>query len=129
MGTRSIVKFVEDGDVIVQIYQQYDGYPSGVGKELAKFLAPFTIVNGFGHGDDTGKTANGVGCLAAQFIAKFKTDVGGLYVISANVKNAGQDYEYTVDQNKNIECFSIGSSKKKLFSGTPEAFLKFAKED
>lgn len=39
MGTRSTVKFYDESDEpILCVYQQYDGYISGVGHDLAKFL-------------------------------------------------------------------------------------------
>jgi hypothetical protein len=70
MGTRSLT-FVYDGDKpIINMYRQYDGYPSGHGSELADFLKGFEIVNG--HGEVKPKIANGMGCLAAQLIANFK---------------------------------------------------------
>jgi hypothetical protein len=52
-----------------------DGYPDGHGQELADFLDGFKIVNGISTEDrDFPKVANGMGCLAAQVIAHFKTD-------------------------------------------------------
>ena len=57
MGTRSTIAFIDkrvtkDGkvytDELVRIYQQYDGYPSGVGKQLATWLSGKTIVNVYG---------------------------------------------------------------------------------
>jgi len=48
MGTRALT-FVYDGDKpIVNLYRQYDGYPTGHGAELAQFLDGFKIVNGIG---------------------------------------------------------------------------------
>ena len=88
MSTRSLVRFAkrEDGvsfsehpeKVIVQIYKHYDGYPQGHPLELAKYLKDFKIVNGLGQ--DTNKVANGLGCLAAQYVAAFKMDAGDIYV-------------------------------------------------
>ena len=71
MGTRSLT-FVYDGNKpIVNMYRQYDGYPSGHGQELAEFLVGGTVVNGYGS--HTPKKAwNGMGCLAASLIANFK---------------------------------------------------------
>lgn len=88
MGTRSLT-FVNDGEIrLVCFYRQFDGYPSGHGKDLAEFLKPFTIVNGFSSGMKEGTHANGAGCLAAQLIKHFKTDIGGIYIQPPNCKDA-----------------------------------------
>ncbi len=65
MGTRSLTRFYDEQSdaVLVCIYRQYDGYPSGHGKDLAAFVAERKIVNGFGRSEQ--KLANGMGCLAA----------------------------------------------------------------
>ena len=39
MGTRSLTfVYDEDGRKIINMYRQYDGYPSGHGKDLAESL-------------------------------------------------------------------------------------------
>ena len=90
MGTRSLTKVIETWvdvetnkkkkDVLVVMYRQFDGYPSGQGKDLVEFLKDSKIVNGLG-GDDLNskKVFNGAGCLAAQLIAHFKKGAGGIY--------------------------------------------------
>jgi hypothetical protein len=98
MGTRSLT-FVYDGETpIINMYRQYDGYPTGHGAELAEFLTPFTLVNGLGMNDDR-KIANGMGCLAAQLIAHFKQTPGGFYIHPVTDTECGQDYEYHVYQD------------------------------
>ena len=79
MGTRSLTYVYEDNTPIICMYRQYDGYMSGHGQELAEFLAPFTVVNGLGMGDNAG-IANGMGCLAAQLVAHFKVGAGQFYL-------------------------------------------------
>lgn len=100
MGTRSLT-FVYDGKTpVVCMYRQFDGYPSGHGAELSEFLDQFeAITNGIAVGE-TRKTANGMGCLAAQLVANFKTEVGGFYLYPTNTKDAGQEYEYHIFQDK-----------------------------
>ena len=98
MGTRSLT-FVYDGETpIINMYRQYDGYPTGHGAELAEFLAPFTLVNGLGI-DETRKVANGMGCLAAQLVANFKDEAGGFYLYPTSAVDCGQDYEYHIYDN------------------------------
>jgi hypothetical protein len=57
-----------------EIYRQYDGYPEGHGRDLAK-LCDVTITNGIRLGKEAG-TANGMGCLAAQIVMGLKREVG-----------------------------------------------------
>ena len=98
MGTRSLT-FVYDGqEPIINMYRQYDGYPTGHGAELAEFLAPFTLVNGLGI-NETRKVANGMGCLAAQLVANFKDGAGGFYLYPTSAVDCGQDYEYHIFDN------------------------------
>ena len=95
MGTRSLTFIYDDtGTVLVNMYRQTDGYPSGHGQELADFLEPVTMVNGIGATDRP--IANGMGCLAAQIVAHFKDGPGGIYLEPPSAKNCGQDYEYHV---------------------------------
>ena len=132
MGTRSLTfVYTDNNEPIINLYRQYDGYPSGHGKELAEFLTPFKIVNGFG--DRVPNLANGMECLAAQIISHFKTEVGNFYLEPVSYIDLGQDYSYHVYQDK-IEIFTINENDYQydevLFSGSWEEFLSFcSKED
>lgn len=115
MGTRSLTYVYNEADKpVVCMYAQYDGYPSGVGRELAEFLNSKTIINGFVPGDNSDK-ANGMGCLAAQLIAQFKTGIGGHYLYPVELgQDAGQDYEYHIRQDsvtvyEGVECGGNGT--------------------
>lgn len=95
MGTRSTIGFIDkysDGEVtICKVYQQYDGYLSCVGLHLGEFLKSGTCVNGIGMDDK--KVFNGLGCLAAQYIAEFKRGAGSLYMTGLD---DSQQYDYNV---------------------------------
>ena len=112
MGTRSLTVLQDnDGKEIAVLYRQMDGYPSGHGAELAKYLKPFTVVNGFGSGAKRGKVANGMSCLAAQLVAKFKQEVGGFYLYPAGTRDCGEEYVYTVGVHAgqvHLECRTAG---------------------
>jgi len=103
MGTRSLTHIHEsdkDSPVLVTLYCQLDGYPSGVGKQLVDFLSSFTIKNGFSTGDRPGSVANGMGCLAAQLIGYFKGGYLGLwYVYPPNSTDCDEEYVYHVFLN------------------------------
>ena len=121
MGTRSLT-FVYDGkEPMINMYRQFDGYPSGHGSELAEFLNSFdAIVNGIPVGDKR-KMANGMGCLAAQMIANFKTEVGGFYIYPVSAEDCGQDYEYHVYENKVI----VKNPTEVIFDGSWKDFNEF----
>lgn len=94
----------EQADVLVSIYQQMDGYPSGLGVALAKFCAPFVIVNGFG-GNTPKRAANGMGCFAAQLISHLKKGIGAIYMVPAGSGNSGgYTYEIRPDHRADAPC-------------------------
>ena len=119
MGTRSLT-FVYDGDVpVINIYRQYDGYPSGHGHELAQFLDSKNLVKGFG--EQNSFEANGMGCLAAQLIVQLKHGVGGIYIYPVSSTDCLQDYEYHVYEDKVI----VKDPTAVIFEGTWEEFAQF----
>lgn len=103
MGTRSLT-FVhanteEDGNSkpVVCIYQQYDGYFSGVGEDILSFLKGSSVVNGIGGGDTT-RMFNGSGDLAARIITHFKRgdadSAGGVYIESPDLNDGDMGTEF-----------------------------------
>lgn len=137
MGTRSTITFCEKvNDKIipyVNIYQQYDGYLEGVGKELCEWLEDKIIVNGFSS-DDKRDIANGVGCLVARFISDKKNGVGDFYVYPIGEGKGYCDYNYTVIINKtyserklkDITTIEVDSwGKKPFFKGTIQELLDY----
>jgi hypothetical protein len=123
MGTRSLT-FVYDGDkAIINMYRQFDGYPTGHGQELANFLNGFEIVNGYGEVKP--KIANGMGCLAAQMIAHFKQSVGGFYIHPVTDTDCWQDYEYHVYENKVV----VKNPSEVIFEGSWDNFRAFCYKD
>ena len=138
MGTRSLtfIKEKTDKEYSINMYKQYDGYPSGYGLDLAEYLNKFTIVNGFSMSDER-KIANGVSCLIAQLVSNFKQDVGGIYIYPTKDTDCGQDYEYhiSVDDDSGeieIEVKESGyviddkyiDEAKTIFKGSPTEFIK-----
>lgn len=128
MGTRATVKFYnrepkEEVKPILSLYFQFDGYYEGVGEELAEFLTSKTIVNGYQSGQtmETG-FANGMGCLAAQYLKSIKTDIGGVY---CTTENSAMRYDYRVwqDEKDNL-VMEIDE-----FKGHPSLFSDWIKEE
>jgi hypothetical protein len=119
MGTRSLT-FVYDGDVpVINIYRQYDGYPSGHGHELAQFLDSKTLVNGYAKQNSA--QANGMGCLAAQLIVQLKHGIGGIYIYPVSSTDCFQDYEYHVYEDRVV----VKDPTAVIFEGTWEEFSQF----
>ena len=137
MSTRSLVRFAkrEEGvsfsehpeQVEVQVYKHFDGYPSGHPVDLAEFLKDFKIVNGVPFGDDS-RMANGLGCLAAQYIAAFKMVPGDLYIENPDSKH--MDIEYityvwvgdSVDKDIWISIFDTCENEC-IFVGKPQELI------
>jgi len=130
MGTRSLTFVYEEafnpGDEpqpIINLYRQYDGYPTGHGAELAEFLSTVK--------------SNGMSCLAAQLVANFKDGPGQFYLYPVTAKDCGQDYEYHIYQqqdtfrvvvgNKGCNIFGLTMSDKNdyIFDGNVKEFVNF----
>lgn len=123
MGTRSTIKFLSEwgkNEPILTIYQQYDGYISGVGRDLAKFLKKKTVINGISS--QTMKNyANGMGCLAAQYLKSIKKEIGGVYCTWPEDE---QEFNYTVRLEDGQIKISVDD-----FDGTPEELLKYSEPE
>lgn len=132
MGTRSLTVFIEpsykdDEHEIAVMYRQFDGYISEHGHELAQFLAGRLVVNGIGPDDM--RNFNGMGCLAAQVVAHFKTEVGGFYLHAAGTRDVGEEFIYEI-RNINsvleITVFSgYGDEMTQIFKGMPSELATF----
>ena len=141
MGTRSLTfiyetRTVSEPQPLMCMYKQMDGYPSGYGKNLFDFLKDFTIINGMGNLDPDKKYANGAGCLAAQLVAHFKTDVGGFYLYPTNTYDVGEQYTYDIFppeinefNDKQIWHIEVSDSADEvIFAGDLQEFGKFCEK-
>lgn len=145
MGTRSKTSFIKkvDGEQIhlVSIYQQYDGYISGVGHEIADYILNKELVNGIPLSYNKSDIANGFDCLVAQFIRDFKTEVGGLYITT---QDNIQEYNYDVifdedlyfdvnkqdvDTNDYFEIIVTDWNNNTIFKGTLKDLLNYKDEE
>ena len=148
MGTRSLT-FVYDSyktekgsvvnEPIINMYRQFDGYPTGHGAELAEFLTGGKITNGLRFGEE-GKFFNGMGCLAAQLVAHFKQESGNFYLYPVTTEDCGQDYEYhiyNIDGEFKIIVMDCGcnffgmtndDTYAEIFNGSLPEFIEFCKE-
>lgn len=132
MGTRSLTIVREGNDRksprIITMYRQFDGYPGGHGKELADFLSKIKMVNGIGMERES--IANGVACLAAQIVAHFKSEPGGIYLHAgtdddeAGAYSENYTYEVLADTFKpqNSITLIVKSGTTELFAGKPSEY-------
>ena len=134
MSTRSLVRFAkrEEGvsfsehpkRVEVQVYKHYDGYQSGHPTELAKFLNRFRIVNGLTN--DSSYVANGLGCLAAQYVEVFKMEPGDLYLEHQDTDHYDVEYITYVwgTEYKDIWMSIFAASEDTaMFVGKPQQLI------
>jgi len=144
LATHAYVVFCnKEQSPIVTILHHSDGYISGVGKSLARFLLERTMINGRaggGNDDDLSSLkANGVYCLAAQYIKEFKTEVGELYIVPCDSSGEYIDYKYyvaveNVEIGQYISCDEItqiiikNMHDKIIFVGTPKELLNLRTE-
>jgi hypothetical protein len=138
MGTRALTFVYEGEKAIVNMYRQYDGYPSGHGLELAEFLTQGRLVNGLSGKNET--VFNGMGCLAAAMVANFKDTPGGFYIYSVDETECGQDYEYHIykdaeglrvritDRGCNMFGLTMSDTNDAIFDGSLAEFTEFCRE-
>ncbi len=135
MGTRSLTVISDSGgQEIVVMYRQFDGYPSGMGYELAKFLEPLTITNDISGSKK--QTANGMGCLAAQLIKNFKECVGNIYLYPAGSRDLGEEYTYSIAIEEGSLIITIREvvwvhgdhdEYRRIFVGSPSDMIAYCK--
>ncbi len=95
MSTSASFTIFERKEPVITMYSHWDGYPEGFPLEVMQWLSGIAITNGL-H-TNTENTANGVSCLAAQMIAKFKTEPGNIYIYNPNMRHRlCEDYIYYI---------------------------------
>ena len=124
MGTRSITHIREagkDSPILTTIYRQFDGYPSGMGKDIKDALGGRSGVNGY---SDPERQTNGMGCAAALLLAVIKTDCGNVYIKPAGASGLWEDYIYTLwaeGPSIHLEC-APAHGDTPLYSGPLSEF-------
>jgi len=127
MGTRSLTHFKRDSidsPTLMTMYRQYDGNPSGHGKDMVDFLSKKEVYNGYPL--HAFHDFNGMGDVAAQTVAHLKTwhyplteaealdgsffttenrmvnprygepRIGNVYIVEPDSTDQGEEYVYTV---------------------------------
>lgn len=97
MGTRSLTIVKDEGAQIACIYNQFDGYPTGIGHDIKKAFAGKKLVNGY---SDPVNQINGMGDLAARLVVVFKqgkNEAGGTYLQASSDEPGWAEYIYTLE--------------------------------
>ena len=147
MSTRSVTIFMDGNEELCRIYRQSDGYPAGMGADLAR-LCDRRLTNGITHfGRDAASydEANGMPELAALVLCALKNEnpVGNIYMQKPN-GDVGDwvEYVYVVrgheGQKPVIECathpgewpFNMQAEDTHVFTGNSQQWEQFlAKQD
>lgn len=114
MGTRARINVFDGNEILVSIYRQFDGYPSGLGADVAELASGMKVVNGFSS-DEQSKQANGIGCFAAQLIAKLKDRVGNVYLRNTGPDSQGEEFVYNVSDRGGRIWISVFSGSVTMF--------------
>lgn len=113
MGTRCLIHIQDEGETLVTLYRQYDGYPSNIMKRIKDFLEGTRVVNGIPVGKEDVKFINGSHDFAALFvwfmkgIQDDKWPVGNLYIYPPGTKDVGEEYTYTLRLEDDVPYVNI----------------------
>ena len=95
--------------------------------EYAEWLKDIKIINGLGGNKNLNEIANGAGCFAAQFIAKFKDRAGQMYLQAIDNEIGWAEYIYTLypkaDHDTYMSIYKV-STRTVIFVGKPEKALQ-----
>lgn len=110
MGTRCITAVMDGNREILCMYRQFDGYPTGHGTELLKAFKGYRVTNGVSIANSK-RSANGMGCFAAQLVSVFKRadkdssypagngcEVGGFYLYAPETREVGEEFVYVLEE-------------------------------
>ena len=123
MATRSTIKFIEHDKIIASIYKHWDGYIESLGIEIAEFLKDKKIICGISGQTMEQGYANGMGCLAAQFINHIKDKIGDIYMTNSDCYD--EEYNYKIFHNGEDFIIEVND----IFKGTPQQLLTFKEEE
>lgn len=149
MGTRALTCVREGNKEILCLYRQMDGYPDGHGKDLLNAFKGFRITNGItvsGEKAKPSRTANGMGCFAAQLVCFFKrpegkvyypgahgVELGGHYIMAPETREVGEEFVYMISEKNDklwldlyegeVAWFGFPGSKPELFDWLYSGYL------
>ena len=127
MSTSASFTLIDKHEPVITMYSHWDGNPEGFALKVMDWLSGIKITNGLAL--DNTNIANGIECLAAQLIAKFKTEPGNIYLYNSNMQfNLGEEYVYDIYiSNDDIkiavyECKDVHTTN--IFEGNVQEFIQ-----
>lgn len=116
MGTRHLTSVIdENGDEILTMYGQWDGYPTGHGQAIKDAFGHHTLTNGLSS-RDCEHLANRMGCLAAQIVAHFKgsnTAENSFHINKPGTRDVGEEFHYIL-KPENIDYMTRFDAKGRI---------------
>ena len=121
MSTRGIVVVKDKNNrKIIEMYNQMDSYPEGMGQDLQNFIDSGKMVNGINL-SETQRVFNGIDCFAAQLVAEMKDGAGGVYLNAPtkDYKNKKKydemynaEYYYEINSDLKLKCWDTYKNKE-----------------
>lgn len=125
MGTRSITHIHEmdslGSNVVCSFYRQFDGYPTGHGDDLAKWLEDKALVNGIGSGFVEGSDHNRAGSMAIDLLHDLKKDTS-VELIPTESSGMGEEFVYHVFFSDEFSISCNGNYSGKEFKARASEF-------
>jgi len=118
MSTRSVTHIHQmkslgsNESVVCSFYRHSDGYPTGHGDDLAKWLKGKGLKNGIGNDFDKSKHFNRAGTMAVKLCNHIQ-DLSGCELVPTGEENDYLDFVYHVyfDKEFSIKVLSYGKEK------------------
>jgi hypothetical protein len=112
MGTRSVTHFKDsnNADPLMTLWRQYDGNPENHGLDMVRFMQGKLLLNGYNPLGNDMHNFNGMGDLAAQMVAHFKTHNHPLIDVNgAMLPDMRREPRYTEPRIGNFEIVPPGT--------------------
>jgi len=132
MGTRSLTKiYAADGESIIAcIYRQYDGYPTGMGKDIQDTFEGSQLVNGISSNIPF-RQVNGMEEAAAILVCELKKDnpSGNIYLNRPDAEDCWEEFTYRLNKGGDGKLhLSVHAGKELLYAGPLDEFDPVAVE-
>lgn len=115
--------FDENGQEFLVMYRMPFGSPKDHGADIGRILNGLDIVYTEVWNR---KVAFGMHCLAAQVVAKLKSNQGGVLLYPPGTQDIGEDFIYVIEPCNGRPKITIKDPKNDdevVFEGTPEELL------
>ena len=118
--------------IVCSFYRHCDGYPTGHGDDLAKWLNGKSLVNGISNGFDPHTMFNRAGTMSVKLMNHIQ-DISGCEVIPTGTSGRGEEFTYNLyfrDDKFYIEVDDGGQSVlKEVNNFVGEKVWEFLRDD